>query len=163
LDAHVFKPVAKKAKSVPVTLPEEFCTTQKIVGDPLTDMPSLSLHPTDFILTSCYNKAAHDIIDANHPGSFLLPEERKLMHHFIMIFECEFAWDESQKGRFHEDFFPPIKIPVIPHVPCVMALLFSNYVFCSVFVGMRTGCLNHKSPAVWLVTSIVRALLYSSH
>jgi len=98
-DAHMFKykPVAKKVKSVPATLPEEFRTTRKIVGDPLADMPSLSPHPTDFVPTGHYNKAACDIIDANHPGSFLLPEERKLMHHFMMMFECGSAWDKSQK------------------------------------------------------------------
>ena len=118
-DTHMFKykPVAKKVKSVPATLPEEFCTTRRIVGDLLVDMPSLSTNPPDFAPTGRYNEAACDIIDANHPGSFLLPEEHKLMHHFMMIFEQGFAWDESQKGSFHEDFFPLIKIPVIPHVP----------------------------------------------
>ena len=122
LDAHVFKykPVAKKVKSVSVTLPEEFHMTQKIVGDPLVDMPSLSPHPPNFTPTGCYDEAARDIIDANHPGSFLLPEERKLLHHFMMVFERGFAWDESQKGSFCEDFFPLIKIPVIPHVPWVL-------------------------------------------
>jgi len=34
-----------------------------------------------------------------------------------MIFECSFAWNKSQKGSFRQDFFPLIKIPVIPHVP----------------------------------------------
>jgi len=39
------------------------------------------------------------------------------MHHFMMLFERGFAWDESQKGSFRQDFFPPIKIPVILHIP----------------------------------------------
>jgi len=112
-----YKPVAKKIKSVPVTLPEEFHTTRKIIGDPLADMPKLSPHPIDFAPTGHYDKEARDIIDANHPGNFLLPEEQKLMHHFMMIFEHSFAWNESQKGSFRQDFFPPIKIPVILHVP----------------------------------------------
>ena len=30
-----------------------------------------------------------------------------------------FAWDDSKRGHFHEDFFPPIKIPVIAHTPWV--------------------------------------------
>jgi len=34
----------------------------------------------------------------------------------------------------------------------IMALLFSSHVFCSVFVGMQTGCLNHKSPTIQSVT-----------
>ena len=49
------------------------------------------------------------------------------------------------------------------HWTSVMALLFPSHIFCSVFIGMWTGCLNHKSPAVWMVTSIFRALLYGSH
>jgi len=70
-----YKPVTKKIKPVPMTLPEEFCTTQKIIGDPLADMPKLSPHPIDFTPTGHYDKEARDIIDANHPGNFLLPEE----------------------------------------------------------------------------------------
>ena len=112
-----YKPVAKKVKSIPATLPEEFCTTCKIVSDPLVDMPTLPTHPLDFMPTGRYDETTRDIINANHPGEFLLPEECKLMHHFMMLFERGFAWDESQKGSFRQDFFPLIKIPVIPHVP----------------------------------------------
>jgi hypothetical protein len=39
------------------------------------------------------------------------------MHHFMMTYEHSFAWDESQKGSFCQDFFPPIKMPIIPHTP----------------------------------------------
>ena len=42
----------------------------------------------------------------------------------------------------------------------VTALLFPSYVFCSVFVGMQTGCLNHKSPTIWSVTCSAWAPLY---
>ncbi len=41
------------------------------------------------------------------------------MHHFMMLQESGFAWDESQKGKFREDFFPPVTIPVIEHIPWV--------------------------------------------
>ena len=112
-----YKPVAKKIKPLAATLPEEFRTTRNIIGDPLKDMPSLSHRPPDFEPTGRYMIEARDIVDANHPGDFLLPEERKLMHHFMMEFERGFAWDESQKGSFREDFFPPLKIPVVPHTP----------------------------------------------
>jgi len=112
-----YKPVVKKVKSVPAMLPKEFHTTCKIVGDPLANMPTLPMHPLDFAPTGRYDTKAHDIIDVNHPRDFLLPEECKLMHHFMMLFECSFAWNETQKGSFHQDFFPLIKIPVILHVP----------------------------------------------
>ena len=112
-----YKPVAKKIKPLAATLPEEFRTTRKIVGDPLADMPQLSTHPPEFEPTGRYTEEACEIVEANHPGDFLLPEERKLMHHFMMKFKCGFAWKESQKGKFREDFFPPLKMPVVPHVP----------------------------------------------
>jgi len=112
-----YKPVAKKVKSVPTMLPEEFHTMCKIVGDPLVDMPTLPTHLLDFMPTGHYDETAQDIINANHPGDFLLPEECKLMHHFMMVFEHGFIWDEFQKGNFRQDFFPLIKIPIILHIP----------------------------------------------
>ncbi len=41
------------------------------------------------------------------------------MHHFMMLQQSRFAWDESQKGKFREDFFPLVTIPVIEHIPWV--------------------------------------------
>jgi hypothetical protein len=55
-----------------------------------------------------------------HEGDFLLPEERKLMHHFMMLQSYGFAWEDSERGRFREDFFPPVDIPVVPHKPWVL-------------------------------------------
>ena len=118
-DVQILKctPVAKKIKPVAATLPEEFQTTHQIVGDPLAGMPSISPLPPEFSATGHYNEKARDIVDTNHSSDFLLPKEHKLMHHFMMLFEKGFAWNEMQKGRFCEDFFPPLKLPVIPHVP----------------------------------------------
>ncbi len=31
-----------------------------------------------------------------------------------------FTWDDSERGHFREDFFPPVDIPVIPHTPWVL-------------------------------------------
>ena len=112
-----YKPVAKKVQPVAATLPEEFRATRQIIGDPLAGMPMLSPTLPDFTPTGCYNNEACDIVNANHSGDFLLPEEWKLMHHFMSVFEWGFAWNKRQKGRFCDDFFPLIKIPVIPHVP----------------------------------------------
>ncbi len=30
-----------------------------------------------------------------------------------------FAWTDSERGTFREDFFPPVQIPVVPHTPWV--------------------------------------------
>jgi hypothetical protein len=42
------------------------------------------------------------------------------MHHFMMLQNKGFAWDDSERGSFREDFFPPVDIPVIPHRPWVL-------------------------------------------
>jgi hypothetical protein len=31
----------------------------------------------------------------------------------------EFAWDDSERGQFHTDFFPPVDFPVVKHIPWV--------------------------------------------
>ena len=40
-------------------------------------------------------------------------------HHFISIQNEGFAWDNSKHGHFHEDFFPPVKSPIVAHTPWV--------------------------------------------
>lgn len=42
------------------------------------------------------------------------------MHHFMMLQSEGFAWNNSEWGRFHEDFFAPVDIPVVPHKPWVL-------------------------------------------
>jgi hypothetical protein len=115
-----YKPVAKKVKPIGATLPEEFCIVRNIQGDPLADLPILSPFPIDFSLTGCYDQASFDIIKKNHPHGFLTAEERRFMHHFMMIHQDRFAWNETQKGLFHKDFFPPVHMPITKHVPWVL-------------------------------------------
>jgi hypothetical protein len=62
-----------------------------------------------------------------HPGTenklgifaneFLLPEEWKLMAHVLWNNELALAWGKMEKGQFHDDYFPPIVIPTIEHIP----------------------------------------------
>jgi hypothetical protein len=115
-----YKPVAKKAKPIGATLPEEFRIVRNIQGDPLADLPILSPFPIDFLPTGCYDQASFDIIEKNHLHGFLTTEERRFMHHFMMIHQDGFAWNETQKGSFHKDFFPPVCMPITEHVPWVL-------------------------------------------
>ena len=48
---------------------------------------------------------------------FLLPDEEKLVHEMIRLQEDAFAWTELEKGRFDPEYFDPILIPTIEHVP----------------------------------------------
>ena len=115
-----YKPVALKTRPLIQELPAQFRIKREIIGDPLAEMPKLSPNPPDFVPTGRYTEERKDKIDKKHSGDFLLPEERKLMHHFMMEQNMGFAWEDSERGRFREDFFPPIDIPVVPHKPWVL-------------------------------------------
>src|SRR5271154_1632008 len=83
-------------------------------------MPKLLMNPPDFEPTGRYTLKRKEKIDKVHKEEFLLPEERKLAHHFMMLQNQGFAWDDTERGQFREDFFPPIDIPVVPHKPWVL-------------------------------------------
>jgi len=47
----------------------------------------------------------------------LWPEERKLMHWLIGEQNEAFAWDDAERGKFKEEYFLPVEIPVVAHIP----------------------------------------------
>ena len=114
-----YKPVAQKVRPVITTLPDKFRIIRNITGDPLENIPKLNPNPPTFTPTPRYTLERKAIIDKNHPGDFLWPEERKLMHDFIRNHDTGFAWKDNERGNFRADFFPPIEFPVIPHTPWV--------------------------------------------
>ena len=114
-----YKPVALKVKPVYTELPENFRIKREIKGDPLGGMPKLNPCPPDFVPTERYTAERKEAMDKVHQGDFLWPEERKLLHHLMMEQNQAFAWDDTERGRFREDFFPPIVMPTITHKPWV--------------------------------------------
>jgi hypothetical protein len=48
---------------------------------------------------------------------FLWDEEVKLVFDVLMKNEAALAWDDSEKGRFRDDYFAPIVVPTIEHEP----------------------------------------------
>jgi hypothetical protein len=115
-----YKPVALKTKPVLGELPMKYRIKREIIGDPLKEMPELTPNPPEFTPTGRYTEERKQKMDDVHKEGFLLTEERKLMHHFMMLQNLGFAWEDSERGRFREDFFPPINIPVVPHRPWVL-------------------------------------------
>ena len=115
-----YKPVARKVRPVLGTTLEEFRIERNIVGDPLADMPELSPRPPVFVPTSCYTEEAREVIEKAHDDDFLWPEERKLVHHLMMLQNEVFVWNDSQKGKFKEEYFLPVVMPVIAHQPWVL-------------------------------------------
>jgi hypothetical protein len=91
----------------------------------LTEWGSSHLHilspfPINVSPTGRYNQASFSIIEKNHPHGFPTVKERRFMHHFMMIHQDRFAWNETQKGLFCKDFFPPVHMPITKHVPWVL-------------------------------------------
>ena len=80
-------------------------------------MPTLLTRLPAFEPTGRYTEERKEVIDKAHPGDFLLPEERALMHHFMCLQHEGFAWTDKERGHFREDFFPPVEMPTIPHKP----------------------------------------------
>ena len=91
----------------------------KLLGNPLADMPALNLISPEFTPMGRYNEERREQFQELHQD-FLTEEEMKLLHQLMMNQNGAFAWDESEKGRFREDFFLPVDIPVIEHKPWVL-------------------------------------------
>jgi hypothetical protein len=114
-----YKPVTKKVRPVIGELPEKFRIERKIIGNPLDDLPTLNPNPPPFTPTDRYTLERRDQLDKNHPGNFLWPAERDLMHNFMLVHDSGFTWNEQERGSFQTDFFPPVDFPVVPHTPWV--------------------------------------------
>ena len=115
-----YKPVHLKTRPVLAELPPQFRIIRDIKGDPLQDMPTIDYaHIPDFVPTGRYTPERQRAMDALHSGDFLWPEERKLLHYFVALHNEALAWDDSERGRFREDFFPPVEFPVVAHTPWV--------------------------------------------
>jgi hypothetical protein len=109
-----YKPVALKVRPVFQDQPEEFRIERNIVGDPLEGMRPLEYFPPDFKPVGRYTQERKEMVDEMHNDDFLLPEEMKLVHHMLMIHEDAVAWNDSERGTFKEEFFPPVRMPVKP-------------------------------------------------
>jgi hypothetical protein len=104
-------------------LPEQYRIIRNIAGDPLEALPTLSTHPPTFKPVGRYTLERKLLIDKAHSEDFLWPVERDLMHHFMSLHENGFAWNDTERGHFREDFFPPVEMPTVPHKPWVVRTL----------------------------------------
>jgi len=111
-----YKTIDKKVRPVPATVPEEFRTIHRIPKDPLLTLPPLPTHPPNFTPGERLTQERLDELDLNADG-FLWPEELKLVIHILKVNKLTLAWTEEEKGRFRDEYFAPVKIPVIEHVP----------------------------------------------
>jgi Integrase zinc binding domain/RNase H-like domain found in reverse transcriptase len=115
-----YKPVAQKVRPIATSLPDRFRIRRDISGDPLAAIPTILPNPPPFSPTGRYTQERYDFIEKAHPTDFLWPAERALMHHFMCLQNQGFAWDDAERGRFRDDFFPPVEMPVVDHKPWVL-------------------------------------------
>lgn len=114
-----YKKVANRVRPVATTLPEDFRIVRQIPTDPLESMPRLPTHPPEFTPGLRYMQERKSEMRLNKNG-FLWPEEEKLAHYLVKIQEHGFAWTEDEKGKFSAEYFDPVIIPTIEHVPWVL-------------------------------------------
>jgi hypothetical protein len=110
-----YKLVALKVRLLHVDLLAKYRICREITGDPLENMLVLNPNPLEYKPTTRYTQERKERIDQVHKGEFLWPEERKLVHHLMMEQDHAFAWDDSERGRFRTDFYPPVIMPVVEH------------------------------------------------
>jgi hypothetical protein len=82
----------------------------------LAGIPTLPTHLPDFVPGVCFTQERADKLDLD-PANWLWPDELKLIRWLVRVHEKAFAWDASERGHLNETFFPPYKIPTIPHTP----------------------------------------------
>jgi hypothetical protein len=114
-----YKKIAKRTFPVSTTTPEEFWIVRRSPPDILANMKQLPKNPLPFSPGVRYTKERKAVQNVD-PTSFLQPEEVSLVHWVIRENESAFAWDESEKGSFSSEWFDPVKIPTIEHVPWVL-------------------------------------------
>ncbi|KAG2348491.1 hypothetical protein BDR05DRAFT_874391 [Suillus weaverae] len=111
-----YKKVANKVRPVPATMPAHACIICKFPKDPLLSLPSLSPTPPAFIPGKRLTQERMDDLSV-FSNKFLWPEEQKLAAQVLSNNEVALAWDETEKGQFCDDYFPPVVIPTIEHIP----------------------------------------------
>ena len=120
-EAHTaYKRVDRKVKPVPAVFPEEAKVTRTFPEDPLLSLQPLPTRPPDFVPNGRLTQERLESMNIN-PRGFMTKEEEKLFVHILQLHQECFAFNDSERGSFREDYFTPYIIPVIPHVPWAFA------------------------------------------
>ncbi|EIM87301.1 uncharacterized protein STEHIDRAFT_56789, partial [Stereum hirsutum FP-91666 SS1] len=110
----MYKPSHLRARPVPGVYPEDTKVRRNIPEDPLLTLPRIDKRPPEFRPTKRITPERLKVLNINM-DSFLSKEEEKLFTQVMMNNEDVFAFDESERGTFREDYFSPYIIPTVPH------------------------------------------------
>ncbi|KAJ8594075.1 hypothetical protein M405DRAFT_698575, partial [Rhizopogon salebrosus TDB-379] len=113
-----YKPVARKVRTIPEAISEEYHITCRLPDHPLAGLPELPVHPPIFIPGARFTQERSDVLDLD-PVKWLWPNELNLVHWLVLVHETTFVWDPGERGRFKEEYFPPVRIATVPHTPWV--------------------------------------------
>ena len=113
-----YKNVTNKVKPVPTTMPSAAHIHQRFLEDPLDSLPELTPWPPEFLPRVRLTQEQMDQLGVMM-NKFLWPEEHKLVAQVLRNNELCLAWDETEKGRFQDDYLSPVVIPTIEHIPWV--------------------------------------------
>lgn len=113
-----YKKVENKVRPVATTMPSAARIHRRFPENPLDTLPPLSPSPPEFSPGIRLTQERLEKLGVL-TNEFLWPEERKLVVEVLRSNELGLAWDESEKGRFRDDYLSPVVIPTIEHTPWV--------------------------------------------
>ena len=113
-----YKKVANKVKPVPTTMPAMAHIHRRFPEDPLDLLPMLTPWPPEFLSGICLTQERLNSLGVM-TNKFLWLEECKLVDQVLCNNKLGLAWDESEKGRFRDDYLLLVVIPTIEHTPWV--------------------------------------------
>jgi hypothetical protein len=93
--ALVYKPVAKKVRTVPTAMPIEYRVVHQLPADPLAGLPPLPSCPPEFCPGMHFTCEHMGKLDLN-PAKWLWPEELKLVQWLVRTHEHTVTWNTSK-------------------------------------------------------------------
>lgn len=87
-------------------------------------------------------------------NKFLWLEEQQLVAGVLKKNKKGLVWDESEKGRFQGEYFSPVKIPVVEHMPWTCKSLLISPGICEKVIGLikqkvETGVYEPSYSSYW--------------
>ena len=110
------KKVDQKVRPIPSQIPAHLKAQRQFPQDPLQNLPELPFTPPEFTPTSKITTERMEALGIKDNND-LLPEERRLLQHVIVLNERSIAFTEDERGTFRRDYFSDYQMPVIDHVP----------------------------------------------
>jgi hypothetical protein len=120
-----YKPVARKVVPIAGKLPAEYRVERKFPEDPLRSLVPVPTDPPASDEKSfepgkrLSRERWREMRGAIEKEGFLWEKEIDAIAWIAKQHEMGIAWEDAEKGRFRREYFAPVKIPTIDHVPWV--------------------------------------------